>query len=246
MTNRDTDARVKALVTELVDSSPAAPPFADLGAHGASQRRPRNVATIVATVVVLAGLVTGVAILNYDRSTSGPSTQVLIATSQPDRALLYLDLSKPPPLRITAGDRSVDISTVLGCWFHVPGDAAGYGVGICADGVPDPSRFRLNVVPGQRVVLRLPIGADVSAYLAKAPQPPPPHALATLITNKSAVQLRRVGNDTWSFTFPGSNFDLALLIDIHTQASIVRGVQVSGDASYAATLTTIQGPKTKP
>ena len=240
------DAPVRALVTELVDSSPTAPAFDELQPQGATRRRPRNVATIVATVVVLAGLVAGAAILTHDNTTRGRNTHVQVATSQPDRAPLYLDPSKPPPLRITAGDRSVDVSTTLGCWLHVPGDAAGHGVSVCAIGVVDPSGFRLSVAPGQRVVLRLPITADVSAFLADAPPPPAPHTLATLITNKSAVQLRRVSNDTWSFTFPGSSHDLALLIDLRAHTSVVQGVRVSGDASYGATLVTATRPNAKP
>jgi hypothetical protein len=108
---------------------------------------------------------------------------------------------------------------------------------VCADGAVDPSQFRLSVRPGTRVVIQLPIEADLSASIGDAPAPPAPHTLAAPVTIQHPVRLTRDGPTTWSFTFVGANHDLALLMDLTANTS-VRGTRVSGTAYYGLTLVT--------
>jgi hypothetical protein len=230
------DPRVRELFYELLDTVPSAPEFSDL--RIVSSPRSRRVALRIAGVV-LAALVIGVgtAILVEHAHTSKPTPpSVRVETpGKPQPTLVYADPAKPPPIRVIAGTRSVDVTTVLGCWSHVPGDAAGHGVGVCTDGSVDPSMFRLDVRPRTRIVIQLPIEADLAASLGDPPARPAPHALAAPVTNRRPVRLTRDGPTTWSFTFTGANHDLALLIDLTANTSVGH-VRVSGTAYYGLTL----------
>jgi hypothetical protein len=106
---------------------------------------------------------------------------------------------------------------------------------VCADGSVDPSMFRLDVRSGTRIVIQVPIEADLKASLRDAPARPAPHALAAPVTNRRPVRLTRDGPTTWSFTFTGVNHDLALLLDLTANTSVGR-VRVAGTAYYGLTL----------
>ena len=140
----------------------------------------------------------------------------------------------PPPLRVRAGSNYVDVTTVLGCWFSEP--TVGNGIGRCADGVVDASRFRLLVTGRRRIVLRLPIVANVNASLAPGPAPTTiDHELPPLVTG-SPVSLRQLSSNTWELSIPAVPASQVLLIDIHADTT-VSGTKVSGDAHYGLELT---------
>jgi hypothetical protein len=231
------DPRVRELIYELVAASPVAPQLSEIIDHTPAQRPRRNRAALVGTLAILILGVVVVAYASWGTDSTTPTSRVGIDSSRPlPPAPAYTDLSMPPPMRIIAGGRSVEITTVLGCWTSGPTDPAGTSSGVCADGVVDPSRFRLKVHPGERVVIQLPIAADLSASVAPAPPPPQPHQLAAPVTNAEPVPLRRDGPRTWSFVFRGGSDPVALFIDLNADTSVDQ-MRVSGDAHYGLTLT---------
>lgn len=228
------DPRVRELVYELVDATPAAPNFNELNSASAPRLRPALRGAAIA-VVVTALIVAGVTLTSRSTSSHGRSPGVRVGNrSSHASTLRYPDLSKPPPIRVSADGSFVDVTTVLGCWFHSPADAAGHGAGVCADGAVDPSQSHLEVAAKARVEIELPISGDVSASIGDAQGAPPPHSLASPVEHRRELALQHVSTTTWSFTLP-SAADYSLLIDIKVDAA-VGASRVSGDAHYGVTL----------
>jgi hypothetical protein len=239
MTHSDT--RVRELIYELVEASPVAPRLSEIVDPVPEQRPRRNRAALLGALAILVLGAVVLAYVNWGTDSGTLTSRVRIDASRPlPRAPAYTDLSKPPPMRIIAGKRSVEIATILGCWSSALTDPARPSTGVCSEDVVDPSRFQLKAQPGERVVLQLPIAADLSASTVLAPTPPTTGApFGGRITNAEPVPLRRDGPRRWSFMFRGASDPVALLIDLHADTS-VDGVRVSGDAHYSLTL--ISGP----
>lgn len=237
MTHSDT--RVRELIYELVQASPVAPQLSEMVEQVPDRRSRRNRAAVLGVAAILVLGVVVLAYASWGTDSGAPSSPLRIDANRPlPKAPAYTELSKPPPMGVIAGKRSVEVATVLGCWSSRPSDPAGTSTGVCADGVVDPSRFALEAHPGERVVIRLPIPADLSASTAPAPAPPEPHQVPEPITSADPVALHRDGVRTWSFVFRGASYPVALLIDLRADTS-VGGVRVSGDAHYGLTLITV-------
>jgi hypothetical protein len=232
------EARVRELVVELIDATPPLPEFSDLLLPRRKPRRAKlAVMALGLSLLVVVGIAVTLAVFSMDKKPGRVSMPDVRVIAPPrERALRYADTSKPPPIRMIAGTNAVDVTTVLGCWFHSRPQSGGKGSGYCADGIVDTSRVRLRIPPHSRVVLQLPIDADVSAHLGRAQPSPPPGMLPRPVENRQRVALARDTGRTWSFPMPNSNRDMALLIDLHVNTT-AGGDHVSGDAHYGATLT---------
>ena len=232
----DRDTRIRALVVELLDASPPAPPLPAQPALRTGWRHRRLGLVIACTAIVIGGAL-GAVIVMREGDTPSASDVGIHAGHTPRPPLRYENLTQPPPLRVQAGSNYVDVTTVLGCWYTQPaGGNPVDGVGLCADGVVDASRFRLVVSGRRRIVLRLPIVADVNASLALAPAPTTiDHELPPVVTG-SPVSLRQTSSNTWELSIPAAPASQVLLIDIHADTT-VSGTKVSGDAHYGLELT---------
>ena len=232
----DRDTRIRALVVELLDASPPAPPLPAQPAPQAGWRHRRLGVVIACTAIVIGGTVAAVIVVREGDRPSASDVGIHAGhTTRPP--LRYDNPTQPPPLRVQAGSNYVDVTTVLGCWYtQLTGGNAVDGVGRCADGVVDASRFRLVVSGRRRVVLRLPIVANVNASLAPGPAPTTiDHELPPLVTG-SPVSLRQPSSNTWELSIPAAPVSHVLLIDIHADTT-VSGTKVSGDAYYGLELT---------
>ena len=229
----DRDTRIRALVVELLDASPPAPPLPAQPAPRTGGRHRRLGLVIACTAIVIGGTVAAVIVVREGDHPSASDVGIH-AGHTPRPPLRYENPTQPPPLRVQAGSNYVDVTTVLGCWFNQP--TVGNGTARCADGRVDASRFRLLITGRRRIVLRLPIVAEAEASLAPGPAPPAAdHELPPLVTG-SPVSLRQLSSNTWELSIPPAPASQVLLIDIHADTT-VSGTKVSGDAHYALELT---------
>ena len=194
------------------------------GDRRARRARIRNVALGVTVVTLLVTLAIALS--------AGPSGRVRVATkgstttSTPGFGttvpLKYVDRSKPPPLRIEAGGRSIDASTVLGCWMHA-------NRGICADGVVDPARFQLALDGGRAFTVTSPIDATIQLRWSAPPPGHGPHELPAFPRNAHPLNATRLGARRWRVELPAFSNTIAIYLDLSTAT----GDRVErGDAYY--------------
>lgn len=241
-----TDQNVRALVTELIEASPPPPAFHELttvqaGPRSGLRRSARCAVVLLAVACVAGGVILVVhrprhrQILRATSPTTVSTTRRSTpASPAPPPAPIYTDPSNPPPLRLSAGGRTVVVTTGLGCWFTHP--PTGFGHGRCADGPANPYQFHLDLGPGSHVLLTSPIAATVQASTAFMPtRPSNPHMMPGPLTHVAPVAVRQIGPMSWDITVPTYRTRRALLINLRA-ATTVRGIGVSGNGEYSLEL----------
>lgn len=158
-------------------------------------------------------------------TTHGDSTTTLAGAPLPP--LTYQDRTKPPPLRIESGGRSVDITTELGCWGSPP--IAGITRMVCADGAVDPAQFVLRDTGARHLTIQSPIPCQITVQVASPPPPHGPRELAASPVNPEPLPVDSAGTNRWSVELPTRTGPTAIYINL--VADFRQGAE-SGNASY--------------